>query len=260
MLNIRQQQFDNFELANSPYFEERMLLHLRTDFPLHCQFVDEDILKNSIHYGKERARKYGLTEQSSVSFFIDLMFLLGKGFDIDFQLPWAANSLQNMNTNDQLLKAKNLHKYAIEYLDQVSGVNNEYIDKTLNRLVEQAININTGSIQKFEVYIMPELEYIWPEKYAYLGDENLKKLMWHGIKIARSYGIRSESGSWLCICFAYVLGSYFDKDPLFSWMTRILQYDVQSPEKRIEKLYSEVINYLKKWHKLKNVTNKSTTI
>jgi hypothetical protein len=46
----------------------------------------------------------------------------------------------------------------------------------------------------------------------------------------------------------YMLGSGFDRDPLFSWAHQVLNNGEEQDEAAgVERLHSEAINYLKQW-------------
>lgn len=247
-MRIRTTQIEAFESAEAAYFAPRMVQYLKEAFPKHCSFLGEDGIHEVIRYGIEQGRAYGFTQQSAVNLFIDLTLLLGRFFDTDVQMPWASEILIDQSFEDELTKAQRLHAAAIEYLNTVSGPANEYIDEAQRRLFHESIYISTASSEEFTNEALIRLERIWPEKYHQIGEKNLRSLIQKGISAARTYNIESEPGTLMYIGMMYMLGSGFDRDPLFSWAHQVLNNrEEQNETAGLERLHSEAINYLKQW-------------
>lgn len=248
MLQIRTEQIEALESAEVEYFAPRMVRHLKEGFPKHCSFLGEDGIHEVVRYGIEQGRAYGFTRQSAVNLFIDLTLLLGRFFHADVQMPWASEILTDRSFGDELTKDQRLHAAAIEYLNTVSGPDNEYIDAAQRRLLHEPIYIRTGSVEGFTDEALMRLERIWPEKYDQVGEKRLRFLIQKGISTASTYNIKSEPGVLMYIGMMYMVGSGFDGDPLFSWAHRVLNdREEQDQAARVERLHSEAINYLKQW-------------
>lgn len=246
MLKIRNEQMETFERADAPHFEPRTIRHLKEAFPKHCEFLGEDGIHTIVRYGVKQASAYGLTNQSGVGLFIDLVLLLGRGFDTDPQLSWAAEILNDKSRTDQNERADNLFEKATEYLDRVSGPNNEFIDEAQRRILDTSIEMPFRDA-RFEDETLGRLRNIWPQKYAYLGEAGARRLIQQGIEAAKRYGITDESGCLVYIGLMYMLGSSFDTDPLFAWAGVILNDKAEDQTGKIGRLYFEAINYLKQW-------------
>lgn len=248
MLQIRAKQIEVFESTGAAHFALRMVRHLKEAFPKHCGFLNEDAIHEVVRYGIEQGRLYGFTRQSPVNLFIDLTLLLGRFFHTDIQMPWASAILTDESFKDELTKAQRLHAAAIEYLNTVSGRDNEYIDAAQRRLLYEPIDIKTGSVEYFTNDALVRLKRIWPEKYDWVGEKKLRSLIQQGISAARAYNIKSETGVLVYIGVMYMLGSGFDRDPLFSWAHRVLDdREERDQAARAKRLHSEAINYLKQW-------------
>ncbi len=92
-LPIRAEQYQAFVQASLQNFETRALAHLCEFFPEQCQSLGDAGLRRAVAYGIERARSYGISAESEVCQYLDLMFGLGPEFDCDPNLPWAAEIL-----------------------------------------------------------------------------------------------------------------------------------------------------------------------
>lgn len=89
MLVIRREQLEAFRRYMSGQFEDRMVAHLKRYFPDRCAPLSDEEVRESIRYGVERADAYEICIEQDVSRYINLMYILGRDFDRDPDLPWA---------------------------------------------------------------------------------------------------------------------------------------------------------------------------
>lgn len=93
MLTIRQQQLDALDRDMRKRFEQRMFAHVQQFFPQRCKALGEASVREWIGTGIARAAGYGVVAEVDVCRYIDVMFVFGREFDTDPQLPWAARIL-----------------------------------------------------------------------------------------------------------------------------------------------------------------------
>jgi hypothetical protein len=98
MLTLSPKHMQVFSEAALERFEEMMVAHLKKFFPDFCDAAGEEQLRETIHYGIERAAAYRITAACDVCKYIDLMVVLGCDFDTDKELPWAGGILKTRNT------------------------------------------------------------------------------------------------------------------------------------------------------------------
>jgi hypothetical protein len=253
MLQIRKEQMRFLDQLALKNFEDRMIKHTNELFPIHCQILGDEGVREGIQYGLDRAKSYNILSESGVSFFIDLMFLLGRSFDVDPQLPWAQEILTDENMPAEAQRLERLYEKSMHYLDNVSGVNNEYIDEAQRRIYQEPIDVfsPSGGISQpaaFFNQISSRLRKIFPEKCAYIGEFSVRRLIQRGIEAAGSYGITSERGVAVYICLMFMLGSGFDTDPLFSWAAKILNDESTADQvDKVNQLYAGAMAYLERW-------------
>lgn len=242
---IRPQQVEVFESAESPHFEVRAVRHVMEAFPKHSRFLGDAGVAEAVKYGRAQARVYGLTGAGQATLFIDLSLLLGRRFDSDPQLPWAADVLSDTSSSDK--KARTLHRRATDYLDLVSGPNNEYIDKAQSRLMNETLQA-PGAEPAFSLELKQRLKSVFPEKCLYLGEQGVEDLLRNAAASAARYGLGSPPGVMLFSAIMLMLGSWFDSDPLFSWAQNVLNdRQIAAPQQRIERLHAAGLDYLKQW-------------
>ena len=254
---IRPAQIEAFASPDTPHFESSSIAHIKQSFPKHFGFLKEAGARAVVDHGRTRAKQYGLADANSVLLYIDLTLLLGRGFDEDIQLRWAASILNDPSSTpppplgviqrQPPAKAERLHEYAMAYLDEVSGVNNEHIDEAQRRLLQEQPFVSAHSFAEFEQEVLKRLQLIWPQKYKYLGDTTVLELIRAGVEKMRGYEMATPTGVLFGIVAMYMLGSGFDQDPLFSWAARTLNDRGLSPAERTQRFYEEGTQYLKSW-------------
>jgi len=248
MLQLRQEQLDAFESIEATFFPARMQAHLVEYFPRHAALLGESGCRDVIRNGIDSARSHGFTRQAPAALLIDLSLLLGRGFDNDVQLPWAAHILADTGYTEDIPRAQRLHAVAMDYLDLVSGPDNEYIDNAQRRLLYEHPDLFTGSAEAFSEEVLFRLERIWPEKHARVGSAQMGLLITQGVARARAYGILSEPGWLVYVIMMYMLGSGFDRDPMFAWAQPVLQgCRGRNQAESTRLLHAAGLGYLKNW-------------
>jgi hypothetical protein len=89
MITVNSGQLNAMRTAGRRHFEARMTVHLNTYFPEQCDALGDVGVLDAVSHGIERASTYGLRSQRDVCKYIDLMFTLGRDFDVDPRLPWV---------------------------------------------------------------------------------------------------------------------------------------------------------------------------
>ncbi len=107
---IRQAQMGALADHVSRTFEDRMVAHLNKCFPSECRERGDPEVRAWIRYGIERASAYGITAQRDVCKYIDLMFVFGRDFDRDPNLPWAASILNDRALRDPTTNLETLYE------------------------------------------------------------------------------------------------------------------------------------------------------
>jgi hypothetical protein len=248
-MKIRLEQMTAFEQAAIQNFKQRMIRHLQDSFPKHCQILGEERLKNVIDVGWGKAQSYDLIGENSIILFTDLMFLLGSSFDTDPQLQWAAAILSSENPQAESMRTQALYDKAIDYLDHVSGEQNEHIDAAQVRVREERLDDFAGSqATTLREDLLLRLRNVFPQKYEYVGEASLRKLIEQGVEEANNYGLTDGGGIAVYISLMYMLGAGFDRNPQFFWATEILNNEeLQESTAKTDRLNSAAMNYLSLW-------------
>jgi hypothetical protein len=102
-------------------FEDRMVEHLRENFPEECEEMGEEDVREAVRHGVERAGEYGMELEQDVCNYINVMFVYGRDFDTDAELPWAGQILNDPSREDPTDKTDALYDEAIVRLEQEEG-------------------------------------------------------------------------------------------------------------------------------------------
>ncbi len=248
MLVIRKSQIDAFEKVAVRRFEEGLLDHLRGFFPQHAAILGETPLQRVVRYGLRRAESRGLGTERAIYLYIALMFMLGSRFDEDPQMPWALQEVETEKATDAKpevsmiattsaettgeaasekesdapretadARIERVYGQAMAFLDQTVGPDNEFLRQSLSVLRQSQLFEGLPTAPSFGHRLLLLLQMLAPEKYQVLGEELLRHLVRHGYENAKRHGMTTEYGIMNYVALTFVLGSGFDRDPLYPW-------------------------------------------
>jgi hypothetical protein len=248
MIKIRQEQAEVFEREARQNFERRLAEHVCRSYPRHARLLGDAGVRAVVADGLARAGGYALTTESNVRFFIDLMFLLGRNFDTDLQLPWAAETLADASLPEEALRVDRLYDRAMEYLHRVAGPKNEHLDAALARLADLRLDaVPAGGAALYD-YLLGLLRRVYPEKCDDLGELTLRRLIGRGIERAKGYGVTGGRGVAVFVGLMFMLGGGFDTDPQFAWAAAALGDEgAPTEEQKVDRLYAGAMRHLAEW-------------
>ncbi|MDG4555062.1 MAG: hypothetical protein P9E24_12595 [Candidatus Competibacter sp.] len=255
MLVIRRSQMKVFEQIAAQRFEAGLLDHLRTFFPEQAAALGSTQLGRVVRYGMQRAESRGVHTERGLYLYLALMFMLGSAFDEDPQLAWMpplqppapppaeeprqpepqvgtapapaptpppeeTEPAPPPETPDTRIVP--LYEQAMAFLDRTVGPDNEFLRQTLNVLRHPRVFEGLPGAPSFGHRVLLLLQTLAPEKYKALGDGALRALVRSGYEAAKYHGVTTESGMMNYLALAFVLGSGFDRDPLYPWAAAVL--------------------------------------
>lgn len=222
MLIIRRPQVDILKEVPQQLFRERMLPHLKRYFAGDCKRLGDEQIRVVIDNGVVGARSHGFETRGEVCRYVNLMFMLGSGFDDDPQLPWVSHILQQ-DLSDPGVKMQALYSQAIEYLKKVRGVHGHYFIRALlkaRRLVfETLAEACHDTIQE---NVLALLSDVYRQKYKVITPGILDDLFQYGREAARRFGLTTCEGVTVYLLLMFVLGGHFGRDPVFPWAAPVL--------------------------------------
>ncbi len=99
MLTVRKEQMEVLDRDKRKRFVNHMAEHLQKYFPKRCATLGDKQVREWIEHGIDRAQSYRIVSERDVCKYLDVMFVFGKNFDCDAQLPWASKILNLPYTN-----------------------------------------------------------------------------------------------------------------------------------------------------------------
>jgi hypothetical protein len=90
------------------------------------------------------------------------------------------------------------------------------------------------------------IEKFTPPHYLVLGEDGTREVVNLGIKQAKQYGFTNRGPVQFYIEMMFMIGSYFDTDPQYSWAAQILNDEtIPDQMQRADKLFYKMQEYLK---------------
>jgi len=245
MLTIRKEQMDSFRSSALQAFENDMVIHLAEFSPKLFTTVKEEQMRKVIRFGMNHADVYGFNFKGPVRLYLELMMLFGSHFGTDPQYPWANEILADTNT-PQMERAQQLYQHTCDYHQQVNGSGNDHTLRGIRNIahfVEQPLTITEDN---FITDVLNQMILIYPEKTAYIGNEQLETLIKEGIATAYKYDISMLRGRVWIIILMSAFGHGCHDDLLYTWISRTLNDElIISSGARVRRLENKSLTWLK---------------
>lgn len=109
---------------------------------------------------------------------------------------------------------------------------------------EQVLSLRKSLTADIEDELVDDVKHYFEERITFLGDAQTHAAVRHGIERAAHYGFTSLRGWALYVTLSFVLGSHFDKNPLYPWVHKNLVTDRDLDEKtRTHRFYNALRRY-----------------
>lgn len=246
-LVIRDEQRKPFRELALAAFEDRMFEHLFAFSPQHCRGIGAAAVHQVVGSGLATAARYGFTQRGPVRFYLELMLLLGSGFDTDPQLPRPmAEILCAGGIADQLVRADRLHGALLQHMRAVLGPGNRYARAAIERLRAMSSATLVLSADRLHDDVLRLFEQCYPERCALAEPAALSRLIAAARSLAATARLDQRRGTALCSLLMFELGHRCFDDPLFPWLSRALDDAVRAddPVARTERLEARAKTYL----------------
>ncbi len=241
-MRIRNEQMRTFEGDAARRFEDEMVAHSRAFTPRLCEVLGEEQLRVALRAAIEKAGTYGFTNRGPIRLYIELMFLCGSAFDTDPQYPGLGKVLRA--TGDQMERAEEIHQGSLDYLDKVSGPRAVNLHKALKDVLG-FVRVPLEFPDGFVAGMLREMERIYPQKAAYIGEPAMSAIVEEGLAAARKHGFDQERQQTLLVVLMYSFGHGCTNDPLYPWIARTLNDEkIVDPAARAARLEKKAVTWL----------------
>ena len=239
---IRSEQMKVFEQDAGRRFEEEMMAHSKTFSPRLCEVIGDEQLRVAVRSAISRADAYGFSNRGPIRLFIEMMFLCGSAFDTDPQYPALGEVLRA--SYDQMQRAEQIHSGFLDYLERVSGPGAANVHKALKDLLS-LIRMPPTYSNDFVPAMLQEMNRVFPQKAAYVGESGLRALIDEGIAEARQNHFHTVRQKGLLVVLKFAFGHGCTDDPLYPWIARTLNDErTIDPAGRAERLEKKAVIWL----------------
>ena len=117
MLVIRQEQWDEMQSSLNLDFEDRCLAELRAAYPERLADEDDEVLREDVRAGIEKAKSYAITDDALVIEFLKFTVEYGREFPYTDNTEWAGEILEDSFTTEEEKLTALAQQRALEKLD-----------------------------------------------------------------------------------------------------------------------------------------------
>jgi hypothetical protein len=225
MLTISRSQMNLLEQIAFQQYEQRLILHIREHFPGHAGYLGDQGLLRFIRHSCELAEKHGFETERDLCLYTDLTIMLGIGFDSDPQLEWTREILEDPLLVDPRSRMEDLWDQAMLYMERVLGPDGVFPQHPYQVARRLRLARTSPVTDSNENTLISYFHDLWPEKTRYVDATALCAMIGKSKEAAACYGIRHELGQIEFSIHAFLFGHLFHADPLYPWITDILNGD-----------------------------------
>lgn len=243
MWTIRQEQTEAFRQHHLHKFENEMVEHSKEFAPPLCKIIGDLQVRVAVSAAMRKAIGYGFTNKGPIRLFVEMTFLRGSFFDTDPQYKIVGDILRA--AGDQMLRAEQIHRGYLEYMQTVSGPGAIYVHKALSELPALARTPLLFSADDFVPGLLREMTRIYPQKAAYVGEPGLTALVREARSEAERYRLTTVRQATLFVVLMFAFGHGCTSDPLYPWISHTLRDPrIASPAARAERLEKKALTWL----------------
>lgn len=223
MLHIRQPQLDAFEDEVRPALVEEAAARLRLRYGPYLAALGPEAVRATVELGMRRAEARG-ADDDGVDAFIELMILLGSGFDRDPLLPWVDEILADAGPGELSERLLQVSAAAARFLEETAGHEARSLRAALARLA--AYPWSRWSVPEglgLDEAIVDTLRALYLDKYLALERRGLVQALLRGSRAtAARHEIIDDWGIMVIVVLQLMLGTHFDDDPQLPWARQAL--------------------------------------
>ncbi|HEY3741919.1 MAG TPA: hypothetical protein VGL53_18840 [Bryobacteraceae bacterium] len=208
-----------------------VLEHMWRRFPQHSIILTDPRTREAVLFAERRAAKYGFLKPVEVCSWMTLSVYFGGYFDEDALCPWAEATLQeSAGANRDEVMARLFSRMNFE----TSTFAGPPYSKALLALLPVPFETLLAEDGDLHESLERSLRNWYPEKAAALSQDQWRYLLEASERKAAVYGLPLPAGAIFCMQCMTILGSEFDRDPLYPDAIAVMNSD--TAEDPVEKL------------------------
>ena len=244
MFLIKKEQIRAFNKVRMPAFEEKMIDHLSGHFRRQASIAGISGLSKLVRRGYEASKNYGFATSYECCLYIDLMIMLGHGFDTDPQLSRVNEILVTKDVADPTERINLTYKRTLGFMETTIGKKEVFpkaqFEKTINFPFDELGERLNGGFQKG---ILTFFETFWPEKFREVN-KKLPGLIYSGLQEANELGFTTRVNVGYYLTLVFLLGHRFATDPQYPWLMKVLH----DPELKEESYKATCLHFMVRKH------------
>ncbi|WP_228005956.1 hypothetical protein [Xenorhabdus sp. BG5] len=245
-IEINEEQWNRLQNNSLNAYIDELVAHCNESYPYLEIKLGKDGLKLALKNAIEKAKNEGFDQRGPVQIYTDLLILFGTDFHTDPQYAWIKIILNNNSNIGQLEKTTLLYHEVTRYLSRVHGEQDENLKANIIKF--QNINIEHLNVQwnTYENNVSILLKSLFPQKYQYIEQNNIKHFIRLGIEKSNQYGIENSNHSAFITLIMFLLGHEFDQDIFLPHLnTKLFKQYYSDTDALIMEMEKNIKEYLK---------------
>ncbi|MBC8954052.1 hypothetical protein [Xenorhabdus sp. PB62.4] len=245
-IELNEEQCNKLKNHSINTYIDELVAHCNESYPYLEMQLGKEGLRTVLTDAIEKTKNDGFDQRGPVQLYIDMLILFGAEFQTDSQYSWIKTILDNYANLGQLEKTTLLYHKINRYFNEVQGEQDEYLKTSLLKL--QSINIEGLNVQwnTYESNVDALLNSLYPQKYRYIKQNNVKKLIQFGVEKSGQYDIENANESAFLTLIMFLLGHQFDQDIFLPHLnTKLFRQYYSDTDSAIMKIEKEVKDYLR---------------
>jgi len=236
MLSLSKDQMQHFDGFEWERFRNELAEHLETFFPWGKAFWPDGNAQALADFGIKRARHYGFETERQITLFVNLMPVLGSRYDENPLTPWAARKLADPTIREPVHKIDQMTDMAMLHLRKTNGREGRRGLKGLKQV--QAV-VGTGPAPADPVRA---LMATFPDRAR--ASKATPDVLSQAVAHARSFGMDTALGSYICAALTLMYGPFFYADPQLPEVHSILYDTALDSEAKTKALQAVMIKMM----------------
>ncbi len=247
MITVRASQLAGMKTQAEVAFAEELRVHLQAFSPALWATLSAPQQRAAVQEGITRAAVYGLDYRGPIRLYLELMLILGAGFDDDPQYPWARETLRGEYIN-QMYKAGRLEYLANEYVRRIQGPDGAHAQQALYRLETLTARDDLGfrrpNLQRDILFAM---DTVFPSKLEAIGIAAGREIIDRAETLAWAvYGEDNPRAVAVMSILMFSFGAHCGEDPVYPWIGATLRDPkIADSRTRADRLERRAIIWLK---------------
>jgi len=248
MIELCDPQIDLLKAFSLKKDTDDFIIHCRKMFPSLVTLQRKEHLRPYIEQSVELAKKAGFTQRGPVCVYMDMMIILGVGFERDPLHAWLAPDALT-DSSSQLEKSMALYAALKNYLNTVYGEQGMFFEESLQRLRHITINTLPVNPDSYSENVHALLHALYPQRYDFIGYDAINAWLSFTDVRMKNAGITKAKHKAYMALIMFLFGYQFDQGCFRNALNLVTQSSAFSqPDNRLHEIVISCYSCLKMTH------------